>query len=332
MYNKDRVADIKRLYELHKSYGEVSRILNIPKMTVSRIVQRDPNKPKGQRGPLRLITDRKNVIIKKYIRNCNKTKEKANARKVQTNCNLSDVSIRTVQRHVRRLKFKTKPVKKDIILSKFHKSERVRIASSWIAQNVDWKKVVFTDEKKFNLDGPDSWSSYIDENREIYANRRQNKGGGIMVWGIVTYHGYFHAIEMIGNFDSEFYCSYIIDTVKPVLDEIFGDENYIFQQDNAPIHKSLITMDHCAEINLNDLEWPARSPDLNIIENVWSMLQRHVYDENCQFNTEEELWQAINRAVTHVNTERLQDIQNLYKSMTTRVIKVFQNKGNKLPY
>lgn len=30
------------------------------------------------------------------------------------------------------------------------------------------------------------------------------------------------------------------------------------------------------------MEWPAKSPDINIIENIWGRLARDVYKQGCQ--------------------------------------------------
>ena len=43
----------------------------------------------------------------------------------------------------------------------------------------------------------------------------------------------------------------------------------LFQQDNAPSHRANYTRQTIAEIGINLLRWPANSPDLNPIENVW---------------------------------------------------------------
>ena len=31
----------------------------------------------------------------------------------------------------------------------------------WIIENHNWNLTIFSDEKRFNLDGPDNWKSYM---------------------------------------------------------------------------------------------------------------------------------------------------------------------------
>ena len=45
-------------------------------------------------------------------------------------------------------------------LKQFSKRERIIICKQWLKDRVNWNEVVFTDEKRFNLDGPENWQSY----------------------------------------------------------------------------------------------------------------------------------------------------------------------------
>ena len=61
------------------------------------------------------------------------------------------------------------------------------------------------------------------------------------------------------------------------------------QQDNAPAHDSILSKTWFSENGLEILEnWPPNSPDINIMENVWSLLKKSVFQRHPK--NIEELW------------------------------------------
>jgi len=86
---------------------------------------------------------------------------------------------------------------------------------------------LFSGEKRFNLDGPDNRSTWSDECRIIYRNKRQFRGGSVMVWGIILPDGYAHPKKIDGTLTAQ---KFIIlsSRVIPKLDGEFGPEKYRF--------------------------------------------------------------------------------------------------------
>ena len=52
---------------------------------------------------------------------------------------------------------------------------------------------------------------------------------------------------------------------------LISSGDYIFQQDNASIHVSKRAKIWFEANSVNLLDWPARNPDLNPIENLWGI-------------------------------------------------------------
>ncbi len=77
------------------------------------------------------------------------------------------------------------------------------------------------------------------------------------------------------------------------------------------------------------MEWPPMSPDLNLIENIWSLMQSEVYKEKKVFKNTSELWDAI---IAAWHALPLETFQNLYNSIPSRIIKVLEEKGERIKY
>ena len=72
----------------------------------------------------------------------------------------------------------------------------------------------------------------------------------------------------------------------PSADKLYGDADFIFQQDLAPAHTAKSTKTCFSDLGVTVLEWPANSRDLNPIVNPWGIVKRKMIDTK-QNNAEE---------------------------------------------
>ncbi|KAJ8577061.1 hypothetical protein ON010_g2144 [Phytophthora cinnamomi] len=214
------------------------------------------------------------------------------------------------------------------MFSKHHRDARVKWAEEMgMMDDLEWCHVVFSDEKKWNLDDPDGMRyQWVDTRRPEPLNVRRHTGGGsVMVWGGFVGGKKTQLKVLIGRQDSAKYIATLQTHLQPLIDK----ETQIFQQDNASCHKSLVTMEWLQGQNLRVLDWPALSPDLNPIENVWGIMTQHIYARGRQYNSVEELKKAILKAWDLVSPETL---EGLVLSTRKRWVKVLTNHGGYISY
>ena len=116
----------------------------------------------------------------------------------------------------------------------------------------------------------------------------------------------------------------------PFIDS-FESADLILQQDNASIHVSKETQAWLKKEKLKTMSWPAKSPDLNIIENVWSVLSTLVYD-GPQFSDKQQLWEKIQRSAEIINVDKQDYLESLRLSMPRRLLTVIERKGDMTDY
>ncbi|CAJ0915852.1 unnamed protein product [Ranitomeya imitator] len=108
----------------------------------------------------------------------------------------------------------------------------------------------------------------------------------------------------------------------PSAEMLYGDEDFIFQHDLAPAHSAKTTVKWFTDHGITVLNWPANSPDLNPIENLWDIVKRKLRD--ARPNTLDELKAAIEASWASITS---QQCHRLIASMPRRIEAVISAKG-----
>ena len=147
-----------------------------------------------------------------------------------------------------------------------------------------------------------------------------------MLWGVLSSYGMGPLVPIDGKVNAQAYIGILEQYLLPYLADTMPD-GAVFQQDNCPSHTARATMAFFAQHAINKMDWPAQSPDLNIIENVWAKIKRQLYREQHQ-----KLDDVVQRAKELWFTIGYQYINRLLESMPRRCEMVIKNFGYPIDY
>uniref|UniRef100_T1IJT4 Transposase Tc1-like domain-containing protein n=1 Tax=Strigamia maritima TaxID=126957 RepID=T1IJT4_STRMM len=151
-----------------------------------RVIAGYINRPKSTVRPKPKITSRD---CRQIVKSC--STNNTSTRKIQQELNLpcSHTTVWRALKQSKKLKYMKKSCKPP--LTQHHKTDRLAWAQNYMSWKDEWIEVLFSDEKKFNLDGPDGWTHYWHDLRKESGvfSKRQMGGGSVMVWGTFGFNG-----------------------------------------------------------------------------------------------------------------------------------------------
>ena len=214
---------------------------------------------------------------------------------------------------------------------KFARMEFCKKYKSWPKSM--WHQVIFSDEMNIEVDKRKGRVMLRRTPQERFSEscivkRTKQGSGSIGLWACMNYQGIGFFKIFTGRLNSERYYDILGEYLLPAIDQFQQEgEKLIFQQDNAPCHTAKIINNWFDEQKIERMKWPANSPDLNCIENLWSWLD----SELAKFTiySVQELTEHVTRLMSNVP---LEIVHALVDSMPNRLQECLRVKGGSTRY
>ena len=314
------------------TYRTIGARLGVSPSVICRLKQRlqttgrVKERPRPGRPRLTDVRTDRFIVRQALTKRTNTANRIRNLVRVTANLNVSE---NTVRRRLRAAGLSSRVPARRPRLTPAHKAAR----QAWSARHLrwtrrQWDQVLFSDESKFNLLTPD---------RRIHVWRRRGErfhqdcvqqvvphgGGSVMVWGGFSAQFRTPLYHIQGRLTGVRYRDEILrPLVVPLLRRI--GPQALLQDDNAPIHRARVVNDFLQRRGVQRLDWPACSPDMNPIENIWDQLYRRVRENHPPA-------QNVQALLGYLNQEWLNIPQQTFRkhvqSMRRRCIECFNKQG-----
>ena len=242
-------------------------------------------------------------------------------------------SYKAFERFLKQSNFKIVKLLKKPLISVINMQKRIEFAENYLEKAPEfWEKVIWSDETMvrslpksieiFVKTNQSDWREKMAQNHQI-----QNGGFGVMFWGCFSGLGLGPIVAIQESLNSEGYLELLKEYLLPEIRAT--EEQVVFMQDNAPCHKSKAVTEFLRRENVQTLDWPPQSPDLNPIENLWSIIKRRIKKQFSTPKTRDELIEQVFSVWENIDSELAGNLNN---SMIKRLKEVLEKKGRSINY
>lgn len=322
-------ARIVGLSEAGKTGVDIAAIVRVHVRTVQRVVKKFREdgtykcKPCGGSHAKKLSDRDVRAIIR-----VSKTHRRSTLSEITNICS-TQVSRSTIRRALHESGIFSRIAVKKPFLTHRHMSKRLAFAQKYCGWTIkEWERVVWTDESTFEV-GKISKQVHVWR----YAHERYSsscivptfKSGrtSLMIWGAFAGGQKSQLVFMPKDRRSAKDFVEVVYNVE-LLHFMSRVPQGLLMEDGAPVHRSKVCEEWRQTHLLKKLDWPANSPDLNPIENLWKILKDVVqHGPICPKNLDD-LKVVIDREWRLINPTKL---LQLCHSMPSRLQAMIEANG-----
>jgi transposase len=327
--NKKRKKIVKDALKLHLSEQALAEKYGVHVKSVRALLNKVAeegsvrNRP-GQGRKRKLNRQEEKLVVKK----AKQEKDAPEISKIIFKKFKKKVSDTTVQRTINRdPRMGYLVIQEQEELTKSHKQKRLKFARK--RQDDNFRYWFFADEKDFQL-GSGKKKAWQDREKRIKRKvKRWPKK--IHVWGGIGYYFKSKLYFFEENMDANLYQKILEQRLPPEPSPDCPSSkrtSWILLQDNDPKHKAKATTEYLNKVAPDRIkDFPALSPDFNIIEDIWSQLDSKI--KATKITTIRGLKGALQKAWTELPW---QTVRKSVQSMPHRLKQCITLKGDRTNY
>lgn len=343
--HQERGESLMRLTELYPQFKRTTIYRHMKKPINQMEIQhkKSPGRP-------RKVTAREERRIDTAIRKLREVKGNFSGTDIRNECEMFHIAPRTFRRVLNRMGYKFRQCRKKGILSEEDTVKRLAFARKCQTLPRDfWKTGI-----SFYLDGVSfvyktnpnrtartsrtrTWMRKGDTlKRHCTAKGRKEGTNGRTVHflcAIAYGRGFIECYQYSGHIDGEKCKEFIESRFPEMFENSANTRGKLFLQDGDPSQNSRLAIDAMNSTGCRLFKIPARSPDLNPIENAFHNIRRtlskQAIDGGLTNESYQKFCQRVRRTILNYSAEV---IDRTIESMPKRVDLVIKNKGLRTKY
>ncbi len=242
------------------------------------------------------------------------------------------ISERTTHRTLKQMSYSSRRPHRVPLLSAKNRKRRLQFVQghqNWTIE--DWKNVAWSDESQCLLRHSDGWVRIWHKVHEsmdpsCLVSTVQAGGGGVIVWGIFSWHTLGLLVPIEHRLNASAYLSIVADHVHPFRTTVYPSSDATSSRIMHHVTKLKSSQTGFLNMTMSSLysNCPPQSPDLNPIEHLWDVVEREI---RIMTNLQQ-LRDAIISIWTKITEECF---QHLVESMLRRIKAVLKAKEGSNP-
>lgn len=342
------------------SFGKIAKTLKISKSSASRLVQEGIDHGEGKqkanrkRGRKPALSERDQRHLIRGIHALRKEDVNFTVKRLVEFCGFSPekASYRTYVRYINKEGFSFRQTRKKGVLTEVDKKKRLAFAKKM-------RKIVLTNQKywekdvSFFLDGVsfihkrNPLGEAMKPQARVWRKRHEGltitaKGSKDLAGGkrlhlmvAISYKAGVVAVEKYEHMDGNYFQGFIKRHFKRCLRNTYipGVKKRLFVMDNCPCQNSCKAKKQLKTSKAKLLEIPARSPDINCIENIFHIVKKKLLcDAKRKHITKETFEQFEERVIQTIYNISDRLLKKTISSMPKRMEAIIKVNGGRTKY